>query len=62
MLCTIRFQSTPLFPGIPKTSSGQETSIGPDLENWIMPQGIIVWEWSAKNTPEQNGKSERISA
>lgn len=37
--------------------SGQETSIGEKLEAWVSSQGII-WEWSAKNTSDQNGTSE----
>jgi hypothetical protein len=41
--------------------TGQETSIGKRLEDWIINQGI-TWDWSAKNTPEQNGKSERYGA
>jgi hypothetical protein len=41
--------------------TGQETSIGKRLEDWIINQGI-TWDWSAKNTPEQNGKSERFGA
>jgi hypothetical protein len=39
----------------------QETSIGNKLEEWITQQGI-GWSWSAKNTPEQNGISERFGA
>ena len=38
--------------------TGQETSIGGDLEDWVSGQGID-WDWTAKNTPEQNGISER---
>jgi hypothetical protein len=38
--------------------TGQETSIGKRLEDWIINQGII-WDWSAKNILEQNGISER---
>ena len=41
--------------------TGQETSIGKALEAWISQQGI-EWSWSAKNTPEQNGVSERFGA
>ncbi len=38
--------------------TGQKTSIDKRLENWIINQEI-TWDWSAKNTPEQNGTSER---
>ena len=41
--------------------TGQETSIDRSLENWILIQGI-KWDWSAKNTPSQNGTSERFGA
>jgi hypothetical protein len=44
---------------IKKIRSGQETSIGTKLEDWVSDQGI-EWDWSSKNTPEQNGKSERF--
>lgn len=39
--------------------TGQETSIGKDLEDWVLGQGIR-WDWSAKNTPQQNGTSEKF--
>jgi hypothetical protein len=42
-----------------KIRSGQETSIGTRLEDWVSDQGI-EWDWSAKNTSEQNGKLERF--
>ncbi len=39
--------------------SDQETSIEQRLEDWIIDQKII-WDWSVKNTLEQNGKSKRF--
>jgi hypothetical protein len=41
--------------------TSQKTSINKRLENWIINQKII-WDWSAKNTPEQNDISERYEA
>ena len=41
--------------------TGQKTSIGNHLENWVSEQGI-KWNWSAKNTPQQNGTAERFGA
>ncbi len=42
-----------------KIRSEQETSIDLQLENWINSQSI-EWDWSSKNTLEQNDKSERF--
>jgi hypothetical protein len=44
-----------------KIGSEQETSIDLQLENWINNQSI-EWNWSAKNTSEQNDKSVRFEA
>ncbi len=41
--------------------TSQETSINKRLEDWIINQGI-TWDWSAKNTFEQNGTSKRYEA
>jgi hypothetical protein len=41
--------------------TSQETSINKRLENWIINQKII-WDWSAKNTLEQNDKSKQYEA
>jgi hypothetical protein len=41
--------------------SSQETSIDKHLEDWIINQEII-WDWSAKNTLQQNDISERYEA
>ncbi len=41
--------------------TNQETSINKRLENWIINQRII-WNWSTKNTLEQNDKSKRFDA
>jgi hypothetical protein len=38
--------------------TSQETSINKRLENWIINQKII-WDWSIKNTFEQNDMSKR---
>lgn len=39
--------------------TGQETSIGGTLQKWVRNQGI-KWDWTAKNTPDQNGTSEKF--
>jgi hypothetical protein len=39
--------------------SSQKTSINKHLENWIINQNII-WDWSTKNTLEQNDESKRF--
>jgi hypothetical protein len=41
--------------------TNQKTSINKRLENWIINQRI-TWDWSAKNTLEQNDKSKRFDA
>jgi hypothetical protein len=44
---------------IKKIRSEQETLIDTQLKDWISDQSI-EWDWSAKNTSEQNNKSERF--
>lgn len=39
--------------------TGQETFIEKRLEDWLSGQGI-EWDWSTKNTPEQNGTFEKF--
>jgi hypothetical protein len=46
---------------IKKIRSEQKISINIRLENWVNDQNI-EWEWSSKNTLEQNDKSERFEA
>lgn len=49
----------PLNSVVSVIRTGQETSIGKRLEDWLSGQGI-EWDWSAKNTLEQNGTSEKF--
>jgi hypothetical protein len=60
-ICSTRGSGLKFCPKLNPTARLQETSIDLQLENWISDQNI-EWNWSAKNTSEQNDKSERFEA